>query len=61
MDANSTVSTRIDGGSLTVGGVTTIGLNNTGRWSVIDVNSGGTFTSTNTVTGVQIGGAIRER
>ena len=54
-NANSTVSTRIDGGSLTVGGVTTIGLNNAGRWSVLDVNSGGTFTSTNTATGVQVG------
>ena len=54
---NSTASARIDGGSLTVGGATTIAINNTGRWSILDVNSGGTFTSTDTVTGVQLGGA----
>ena len=51
---NSSVSVRIDSGSLTVGGTTSIGLSNGGRWSVIDVN-GGTFTSTDTVNGVFIG------
>ncbi len=53
-NTNSTSSARIDSGTVTVAGVTTIGLNNTGRWSVLDVN-GGTFTSTNAATGVQIG------
>lgn len=55
--SNSAVSTRIDSGSLTVGGTTTIGLNNGGRWSVLDVN-GGTFTSTDTLNGVFIGGPL---
>lgn len=53
-NTNSAVSVRIDSGSLTVGGPTTIGLNNGGRWSVLDVN-GGTFTSTDVVNGVFIG------
>lgn len=52
--SNSTANARIDAGSVTVGGVVSIGLNNTGRWSVLDVN-GGSFTSTNTATGVQLG------
>ena len=51
--SNSTANARMDAGSLSVGGVVTIGLNNT-RWSVLDVN-GGTFTATNTATGVQLG------
>ena len=53
---NSSVNTKIDSGSLTVGGALTIGLNNGGRWSVLDVN-GGTLTSTDSVTGIQLGGA----
>jgi fibronectin-binding autotransporter adhesin len=53
-NVNSSVSARIDSGSLTVGGTTLIGLNNGGRWSVLDIN-GGTFTSTDSTTGVQVG------
>jgi autotransporter-associated beta strand protein len=53
--ANSSTSMRLDGGTLNVGGTTTITLNNGGRWSVLDIN-GGTFTSTDTNAGVQIGG-----
>jgi MYXO-CTERM domain-containing protein len=41
---------------VTVGGATTVGLNNSNRWSTFDVN-GGTFTSTDTSTGLQIGAA----
>ncbi len=52
--SNSTASARIDGGEVNVGGTVTIGLGNTGRWSVLDVN-GGTFTSTGASTGIQIG------
>ncbi|RYD22416.1 MAG: hypothetical protein EOP88_08150 [Verrucomicrobiaceae bacterium] len=54
--SNSTVVTRVDAGSLTVAGVTTVAINNGGRWSILDVN-GGTFTSTNVESGVFIGGA----
>ncbi len=53
--ANSSVSTRIDGGTLNLSGASVVGLNNGGRWSVLDVNSGGTLNSTDTVTGVQLG------
>ncbi len=55
-NASSSVSTRIDLGSLTVGGPVTVGLNNGGRWSVLHVN-GGTFTSTDTVSGLLLGAA----
>lgn len=54
---NSTASARIDGGSLTVGGATTIGVNNGGRYSGLDV-TGGTFTSTDTVGGVILGQTV---
>lgn len=53
--SNSTVVTRIDGGSLTVAGITTVAINNGGRWSILDVN-GGLFTSTNVDSGVLVGG-----
>jgi len=53
--SNSSVNTKIDSGSLSVGGSLTIGLNNGGRWSIVDVN-GGTLTSTDAVTGIQLGG-----
>jgi len=52
--ANSSVSARVDSGSLTVDGVVTVGINNTTRWSVLDIN-GGTFTSTDTTSGVLLG------
>ena len=52
--ANSSINTRIDSGSLDVGGVVTVGLNNAGRWSVVHV-AGGTFTAADAVTGVQLG------
>lgn len=53
---NSSVNCRMDAGILNVAGTTTLGINNTTRWSVIDIN-GGTFTSTDTVGGVLLGGA----
>ena len=55
--ANSSVSTRMDSGSLTVDGAVTLGINNTTRWSTFDIN-GGTFTSTDTTDGVLLGGAF---
>jgi autotransporter-associated beta strand protein len=54
---NSTASARVDGGSLTVGGPLTIGVNNGGRWSGFDV-TGGTFTSTDAVGGVILGQTV---
>ena len=51
---NSTASARIDSGSLTVDGAVLISIASPDRWSVFDVN-GGTFTSSNVATGVQIG------
>jgi fibronectin-binding autotransporter adhesin len=51
----SSVSTRVDAGSLTVGGAVIIGLNNGGRWSVMDVN-GGSLTVPDVVTGISVGG-----
>ena len=56
-NANSTVNVRVDSGSLTVGGVLTIGLNNSGRWSVLDIN-GGTLTVNDTATGISVGGPL---
>ncbi len=53
--ANSSASARIDSGSLTVGGTVTLGLNNGGRWSVLDIN-GGAVTVANPGTGISIGG-----
>lgn len=54
--ANSSTSMRMDGGTVNVGGQTTITINNGGRWSVLDIN-GGTFTCTDTNgAGIQIGG-----
>ncbi len=56
---NSSVVTRVDGGTLTVGGAISIGLNNGGRWSMIDVN-GGTVVNTGvgTDSGVVLGGPL---
>jgi autotransporter-associated beta strand protein len=48
------VTARSDAGSVTVGGILTIGLNNTGRWSLMDVN-GGTLTVNDTNTGISLG------
>jgi autotransporter-associated beta strand protein len=53
--ANSSVSARMDGGSLTVGGALVVGLNNGGRWSVLDIN-GGSLMVTDVVTGISLGG-----
>lgn len=55
--ANSSVSTRLDAGSLSVAGPVTVGLNNAGRWSVLQV-SGGTFTASDATTGVSLGGPL---
>lgn len=54
---NSTVVTRVDGGVLTVGGAISVGLNNGGRWSILDIN-GGDLVSTATApdSGVVLGG-----
>jgi autotransporter-associated beta strand protein len=51
----SSASLRIDSGSLTVGGALTIGDSTSTRWAVVDVN-GGTLTSTDPTTGIDIGG-----
>jgi fibronectin-binding autotransporter adhesin len=53
--SNSSVNARMDSGSITVDGTTTITQNNN-RWSALDIN-GGTFTSNDTTgAGVRIGG-----
>jgi autotransporter-associated beta strand protein len=53
---NSSTNVRIDNGSVTVGGTTSINNNNNSRWSVFQVN-GGTFTSNDsTGAGVLVGG-----
>jgi fibronectin-binding autotransporter adhesin len=52
--ANSTVNARMDAGRLTVGGALIVGLNNTGRWSIMDVN-GGTLTVNDATTGISVG------
>jgi len=52
--SNSSATGRIDDGELTVGGKVVIGLGNTGRWSVLDVN-GGALSVADAATGVQIG------
>ncbi|NQX00371.1 autotransporter-associated beta strand repeat-containing protein, partial [bacterium] len=55
----SSVVTRVDGGTLTVGGAISVGLNNGGRWSYIDIN-GGTLVNNGAVTdsGVVLGGPL---
>jgi autotransporter-associated beta strand protein len=52
--ANSSVSARIDSGSLTVDGAFTVGIANTGRWSVFDAN-GGVVTVNDTTNGLLLG------
>jgi autotransporter-associated beta strand protein len=52
--ANSSVSSRVDSGALTVDGALTLGINNTGRWSVLDV-AAGSLTSTNATDGIRLG------
>ena len=54
---NSSVVTRIDGGTLTVGGAVSIGQNNGGRWSYVDVNGGDLIsTGTGVNSGIVLGG-----
>lgn len=55
----SSVVTRVDAGTLTVGGAISVGLNNGGRWSYIDIN-GGTLVNTGTGvnSGVVLGGPL---
>ena len=52
--SNSSVSARIDSGTVNVGGPLTVGINNTGRWSVLDVN-GGALNVTDTTSGLLLG------
>jgi autotransporter-associated beta strand protein len=52
--SNSSVSARIDSGTVNVGGPLTVGINNTGRWSVLDVN-GGALNVADTTSGVLLG------
>jgi autotransporter-associated beta strand protein len=53
--ANSSANARMDSGSITVGGALYIGLDNSGRWSDMDVN-GGTLSVPDTTTGICVGG-----
>ena len=57
--ANSSAQMRVDSGSVTAGGTTSITNTNGSRYSVLDVN-GGSYTSTDTATdgtgGIQVGG-----
>ncbi len=54
---NSSVVTRIDGGTLTVGGAVSIGQNNGGRWSYVDVNGGDLVSTASGVnSGIVLGG-----
>jgi autotransporter-associated beta strand protein len=53
---NSSINARIDSGSLIVGGELNVALNNSGRWSVMDVN-GGTLTVNDTANGIALGGS----
>jgi len=53
--ANSSANARLDSGNITVGGAAYVGLNNTGRWSDLDVN-GGTLSVADTTTGISVGG-----
>lgn len=55
---NSSVVTRVDSGKLTVDGTISVGLNNGGRWSTLDVN-GGELVSTNPVDGIVLGGPFQ--
>ncbi len=57
---NSTANTRMDSGSLTVDGATTVTINSPDRWSVLDI-AGGTFTSTDATAGVLLGGTTSGR
>lgn len=57
VNVNSSVSTRVDGGTLKVNGVTTLGQVAGSRWSVLDVN-GGSYVSTDAVSGVILGGPV---
>lgn len=52
---NSSASFRIDGGAVNVSGPVVIGLNNGGRWSVLDEN-GGSLVVDDTTSGILIGG-----
>lgn len=54
--ANSSVISRVEGGTLTVNGAMVITLNNGGRWSAFDLN-GGELNLPNTSTGLLLGGA----
>ena len=51
---NSTANFRMDGGTVNVSGPIQIGLNNTGRWSIANVN-GGSLVDSDTTSGIQIG------